>query len=232
MISAEHLADTGHSIAPSGTQPYVGRYKQGDVLGTSGQAAVCSSPSSLPPPCCIALGPLSLPHPHALSENSTGQLPAASTPRTQCRLGFSPSPSPWKYFPGRFHKLRELTCVANATRSSGCSKQLGISIKRFSTERLSNLEKKSEEDGAEGRSRRGINRDVPWVPSLPLNVISVQDDFSINNIVSPSSREFIIAPLPSEPPHTNYLSIGRAAGGCHCRAQLPQGRVCQTWPSG
>lgn len=71
-----------------------------------------------------------------------GQLHAASTSRTQCRLGFSPCLSPWKYFPGRFHKLRELTGVANVTRFSGCSIQLGISTKRISTERLSNLEKK------------------------------------------------------------------------------------------
>lgn len=58
--------------------------------------------------------------------------------------------------------------------------------------------------------QRGINREVPQGPSLPPTVISARDDFSINNIVSPSSREFIIAPLQCKPPRTNYLSIGQS----------------------
>lgn len=81
-------------------------------------------------------------------------------------------------------------------------------------------------------AQQGINRDVPWGPNLPLNVISVQDDFSINNIVSPSSREFIIAPLQEEPPRTNYLSIrqscpdARLPVAAAAEAQTPWG-----WPS-
>lgn len=56
----------------------------------------------------------------------------------------------------------------------------------------------------------------PGDPASPT-VISVRDDFSINNIVSPSSVESIIAPLQHQPPRTNYLSIGQ----CCLNARLP-----------